>query len=266
MKHSTHKQRVQEAFRKQARAYAASPDISDRRRLLRLVNAINPDPNASVLEVATGPGYVAMAFAERCRRVVGVDLTDAPLAIAEELRHNRGFKNVTFQLADADQLPFSNGEFDVVVCRLAIHHFDAPQEVLREMTRVCRTGGIVAIEDLTVSEHRQRAEYQNRYERLRDPSHVRAHPISELLALIAANNLEVQTLYSDQLTPAVERWLANAQTPGAQAAQVRKMIKTDEVEDLTGTRPFRRNGELLFNQRTVAIISCKLKRASDSGS
>ena len=158
MKPPTHKQKIQEEFTKQARAYASNAAISDGDRLLRLVNAVNPDPSARVLEIATGPGYVAMAFAERCREVIGVDLTEAPLVIAEENRRARGINNVTFRLADADQLQFADGELDVVVCRLAIHHFEFPEATLKEMTRVCRADGLVAIEDLAVSEHPGRAD------------------------------------------------------------------------------------------------------------
>lgn len=257
----THKQQIREEFTKQARAYASSADIHDPARLMRLLDAVDPDPNSRVLETATGPGYVALTFAEHCREVIGVDITAAPLAIAEEIRRARRLNNVSFKLGDADHLPFSDGEFDVVVCRLAFHHFEAPEHALREMTRTCRAGGSVAVEDLTVSEHPQRAEYQNRFERLRDPSHVRARPMSELLSMFTAHGLEVTRAYTDQLTPSVERWLANSQTPPEQAKEVRRMIEQDLTLDLSGTRPFRLNGELFFNQKTVALVGRKLRSA-----
>jgi ubiquinone/menaquinone biosynthesis C-methylase UbiE len=257
---STHKQKIREAFTKQARAYALNATIHDPGRLQRLVDAVAPDPDSRVLEIATGPGYVAMAFAEHCREVIGVDLTEAPLALAEETRRARGLNNVSFRLADADQLPFREGEFDVVVCRLAFHHFEVPELALREMTRVSRDDGVVAIEDLTVSEHPLRAEYQNTFERLRDPSHVRARPMSELLAMFTSSGLEILKVYFDQLTPSVERWLSNSQTPPVEAEEVRRLLEADLAQDLSGTRPFRVNDELFFNQQTVALIGRKLKR------
>src|SRR5712692_6795196 len=110
-------------------------------------------PQDRVLEVATGPGYVAMGFAAVAREVVGVDLTEAPLAIAEKPRQEQGLPNVRFQLADASRLPFADGEFDVVVCRLAFHHFAEPPRMLGEMVRVCTPQGTVAVEDIVVSEH-----------------------------------------------------------------------------------------------------------------
>ena len=62
-----------------------------------------PTSQDQVLEVATGPGYVAMGFAAVAREVVGVDLTAAPLAIAEQRRQEQGLHNVRFQLADASR-------------------------------------------------------------------------------------------------------------------------------------------------------------------
>ncbi len=254
-----HKQLVRQAFTQQAKAYAASPDILDRERLRRLVDAAGPDPNDRVLEVATGPGYVALAFAERCREVIGVDLTEAPLAIAEENRRTAGLTNVSFKVADADHLPFAGGEFDIVVSRFALHHFQAADAAFREMARVCRTGGKVAIEDLCVSEIAGRGEYQNQFERLRDASHVRAMPVSELLRMFTASGLEVETLFTGELVPSLERWLSNAQTPAKEANIVRQMIEADEKQDLSGTHPFRVNGELFFRQKTAAIVGTKLK-------
>src|SRR5204863_2267856 len=135
MPHEDHNQVVQEEFTRQAVAYAANPSIADPERIARLVHAVRPTPQDRVLEVATGPGYVAMGFAAVAREVVGVDLTEAPLAIAEQRRQEQGLHNMRFQLADAARLPFADGEFDVVVCRLAFHHFEQPPRMLREMVR-----------------------------------------------------------------------------------------------------------------------------------
>jgi SAM-dependent methyltransferase len=213
-----------------------------------------------VLEVATGPGYVALGFARACREVVGIDLTPALLQLAEGQRKERGIANAHFQVGDAGHLPFDDGEFDAVVCRFAFHHFPDPLRVLQEMARVCRANGKVAVEDLVVSEIPERAAYQNRFEQLRDPSHTRAYPLSQLLALFTVTALEVETVYSDALVPDVEAWFVTAQTPAALAAEARAMIQRDAVEDLSGARPFERDGTLHFVQRTAALVSRRLIR------
>ena len=252
---------VQESFTRQADAFAANPTVSDPARVERLVRAVAPAQDARVLEVATGPGYVALGFGAVCREVVGLDLTAAPLAIAERLRRERGLENVRFQSGDAERLPFESESFDVVVCRLAVHHFAAPERALGEMARVCRRGGTVAAEDMVVSEHAPRAAYQNRFERLRDPSHTRALALGELLALFAGAGLETEAVQTWDLVQEVEGWLANTQTPPGRAAQVRRMIERDGAEDRSGARPFRRpgtDGEWCFIHRNAIVVGRKL--------
>ena len=125
-----HKETIQREFSQQAAAFAANPVIKDRDRVTRLVEAVNPGFDSNVLDVACGPGYVAIGFAAICREVVGVDITPEMLEIAERNRREGGLSNLGFQPADADRLPFPNAAFDVVVCRFAFHHFEDPARVL----------------------------------------------------------------------------------------------------------------------------------------
>src|SRR5260370_11941931 len=80
---SDHKAVIRHEFTRQAATYAANPLVADRSQLMRLVQAVRPRPQARVLDVATGPAFVA-------------------LAIAEQTRQARGLTNWRFQLGDAD--------------------------------------------------------------------------------------------------------------------------------------------------------------------
>lgn len=253
-----HKALIRAEFTRQAAAYAAAPSLVDPERVRRLVRAIDPPPEARALEVACGPGHVALVMAESVREMVGIDLTDAPLAFAEERRQQRGLTNLRFERADAERLPFAGGEFDVVVCRYAFHHFPDPPTVLAEMVRVCAPAGRVAVEDLIVSEHPARAAYQNRFENLRDPSHTRAYPLSALLGVFTAAGLEIEHVSTDRLVPEVESWLERAQTPAGHAAEVRNLIERDAAEDRSGARPFRHEGNLYFVQKTATVVGRRL--------
>ncbi|MBI3328824.1 MAG: methyltransferase domain-containing protein [Nitrospinae bacterium] len=255
-----HNQTIREEFTRQATAYAANASLHDPARIARLVQAVQPAPEQRVLEVATGPGHVAMAFAAIARAVVGVDLTEAPLAIAERRRQDLGLHNVSFRIADASHLPLANSEFDIVVCRFAFHHFTDAPHMLGEMVRVCARQGTLAVEDLIVSEHPARAAYQNCFENLRDPSHVAAFSLRTLLTFFAKAGLEIEHVATDHLTQSVERWLTNAQTPADRATEVRDLIEQDAREDLSGVRPFRTaDGQWWFRQRTVILVGRKLR-------
>jgi SAM-dependent methyltransferase len=248
-----------------------APTVSDPERIARLVQAVGAAADARVVDVACGPGFLALAFAAHCQEAVGVDLTDAPLAIAEKKlrvpepmsrkggeRWGTPGRNVRFVRGDADRLPFGDGEFDVAVCRFALHHMEDPGRVVREMARVCR--GTVAVEDLVTSEHRDRGDYQNRVERLRDPSHTRALPCSELIGLFTAGGLEIERLYSSEAEQPLELWLSNSQTPPARAEEVRALMERDARENSSGMQPYKNDGKWFFRHTTLTLVGRSIKR------
>src|SRR5258708_5779269 len=241
-----HHDRVRMEFSQQALPYSQTPSISDAARLQKLVQAVSPDANARVLDVACGPGYVALAFAEVCREVVGIDLTPEMLDVAESHRRERQITNASFQLGAAEKLPFRNQQFDVVVSRLALHHWQAPRRIIAEMVRVCRRGGKIAIEDLITSEHAKRASFHNQIEKLRDPSHTRALSASGLVKALAAAKLEIVSIQSGELLQDVERWMTTSRTPEKVARKLRTLLEQDEQRDLSGLSPFRSEGRLHF--------------------
>ena len=255
-----HNDVVRESFTTQAKAFASNPWVTNEERIRRLVAAAQLKGQESVLDIATGPGYIAEAFARAARQVVGVDLTAAMLAIGEERTKLNGLSNVSFRIGDAQNLPFKRENFDVVVCRLALHHMQEPGRVVGEMTRVSRVGGTVLVEDIFASEHRERAEYQDRWEKLRDPSHLRVLPLSEHLRLFEEAGLETDAVKTfDDLCPEVERWLATTKAPPERAEEVRRLLEEDRVGDLSGTRPFQDATGMHFHARTVILTGRRFR-------
>src|SRR5262249_39998341 len=147
----------------------------------------------TVLDVACGPGFLAMTLAQYSARAVGVDATDKFLALAQAEAQRRGLRNLSFHCSDAGQLPFADATFDRVLCRAALHHMPQPDRTLAEMKRVVKRDGRVLILDLVASEDPQKAAYHNRLERLCDPSHARALAEAEFDRLFAQVGLHVVT-------------------------------------------------------------------------
>ena len=117
------------------------------------------------------------------------------------------------------------------------------------------------VEDIFGSEHLERAAYQDHWEKLRDPSHVRTLPLSEHLRLFREAGLEVDQLQTFQdLCPEVERWLATTKTRQEDAAEVRRLLEDDALRDLSGTRPFQdATGRLHFHARTAILTGRKFR-------
>jgi hypothetical protein len=128
------------------------------------------------------------------------------------------------------------------------------------MARVCHLQGTVVIQDLIVSEFPARAAYHNRLEQLRDTSHTRALPLSELLTLFTACGLEVEQTLTARQTMPLEAWLENAHTSPERATQVRELIEQDEHQDLSGTHPFRRQEAIHFYHNIATCIARKITR------
>src|SRR5262249_10501584 len=101
-----------------------------------------------VLEVAPGPGYLAIELARLGPyRVVGLDISQSFVSMAAENAKVAGVA-VAFRLGNASAMPFEAGSFDFIVCRAAFKNFTQPIEALREMHRVLRPGGTAMIIDL----------------------------------------------------------------------------------------------------------------------
>ncbi len=102
---------------------------------------------ARVLEVAPGPGYLAVALAKRGFAVTGLDISRSFVAMARELADEAGV-GVDFRHGDVQAMPFSGPRFDFIVCRAAFKNFADPLQAVREMHRVLNPGGEAVIIDL----------------------------------------------------------------------------------------------------------------------
>src|SRR5512142_300305 len=131
-----------------ARWYARST-ARDRGRMARAAAVLAPrlTPGARVLEVAPGPGYLAIELARAGHRVTGLDISRSFVAIATENAARAGVQAV-FERGNASAMPFDAGAFDLVVCMAAFKNFADPLGALDEFHRVLRPGGTAAVLDL----------------------------------------------------------------------------------------------------------------------
>ena len=114
----------------------------------RLVEQMPLGPGARVLDVATGKGAVLLPSARRVGsggQVTGIDLSGEILKETERLVRADGLTNVELRKMDAEHLEFPDHAFDVVTCGFALFLFPDMEAALREMYRVCKPGGYVAM-------------------------------------------------------------------------------------------------------------------------
>lgn len=132
------------------------------------------DEASWALDIATGAGHTAGALME----------ADIPNVVAADASHSMvstsvdSFPGVAGVVADAERLPFPADTFDAMTCRIAAHHFPEPETFVGEVSRVLRPGGIFALEDNVAPDDDTLDTFLNRFEEMRDPTHIKSYRVS----------------------------------------------------------------------------------------
>lgn len=247
--------RVRALFSEKSKDYAGSSLLTDRENLAFVLKMAEISGRDRVLDVATGTGFMAIAVADVGAEVIAADFTREMLMEARSLFGDRG--NVSLALADADRLPFAEGSFDAVTCRVSVHHFANPEAAFNEMARVCRVGGRVMIMDVVSSEDPAKSELHNQMGRLRDSSEVRQYRLSELEQMIRASGLKVSGVDVWPHRMAFDEWIRLGGTDPETVETVRRMM-VDSIEgDKAGVNPEYIDGRLHFTWRTGILVGRK---------
>jgi SAM-dependent methyltransferase len=215
----------QDRFGKYAASYVTSRTHASGADLEQLVELAGDHPGWQALDIATGGGHTALAIAPHVARVVATDLTGSMLAAAREFILGQGVTNVDFQLADAEDLPFAAGSFDLVTCRIAAHHFPDPGRFVAQVVRVLRPGGLFLLQDQVTPEDPAAAEWITQFEARRDPSHVRALSRSGWLALLAGSGLSVETEDHFDKRLRLLKWVADQEGSPEDLAELRARLR-----------------------------------------
>jgi SAM-dependent methyltransferase len=191
-----------DVWSQRAEAFRESPTHREGPDLDLLIEWCEPGQGVKVLDVATGGGHVARRLREAGCTVVTVDPA-------------RGMKADV--LAPADHLPFEDGSFDVVTCRIAAHHFPDIRAAVAEMARV--SNRLLVIEDNVF-----RGENVEEAERLRDPTHVRSYSEDEWKEMVTGAAFEVEQVEQFDRRQSIDAWLERVDTPPDAAGRIRELL------------------------------------------
>ena len=232
--------------------------LSNQEYLDWMVEQLDLQPHFEVLDVAAGTGHLSRAIAPHVKRVVALDITPEMLAQGQQESEQQGLTNVMFEPGEAEHLSYADEAFDLVITRFSLHHFADARGPVREMVRVCRSGGKVAVIDMVSPDDAAVAETYNHYERLRDPSHVRALTADELHGVMCEAGLDIVHTSPRDIEVHLDRWLDLTRA----APAVRETIRGALLQDLqglkaTGMRPYMRDQELKFLHAWLVVVGVK---------
>ena len=192
-----------------AELYRTSVTHSTGDDLDAVVELCNPHAGVKVLDVATGGGHVARRLREQGAEVVTLDPSPGMHADV---------------VAPAEDIPFADGSFDVVVSRIAAHHFDDLGKAFGEMVRV--SNRVVVVEDMLY-----RTDDEQEAETLRDPTHKRSLSPEEWHDLFVEAGLEVEQELFFSKEHDMDEWLARTGCTGETAERVRELLAPFTSDD-----------------------------------
>jgi ubiquinone/menaquinone biosynthesis C-methylase UbiE len=244
-----HLKRITDEFTRQAQTFEVWAEQADTDVGGRFAAALGEAARGRLIDVACGPGVVTAALAPNATSVVAFDATEEMLGRAEARCAKAGLGNVEFKIGDAENLPFADAQFDGAVTRAALHHFAHPRRAVAEMFRVLRPGGVAAFADVVSSENADESRLHNAIERLRDPSHVRMLPASELdSAAQKAGFRDLQAVTWDAQRE-LEEWFSIVRDPD-RVEPIRTVVRAlAESARTAGIGLSVKNGQVVFFHR-----------------
>ena len=227
------KKDVKQQFGKNAESYVSSSIHKDGNDLQKLLDMAMVTGNEELLDIATGGGHTANAFASLVKKVTAMDLTPEMLKAAEKFILGNGHQNVEFKLGDAENLPFSNGVYDIVTCRIAPHHFPNVNQFVEEVHRVLKPSGQFLLDDNVVPENDEYDLFYNAIEKWRDYSHFRAWKKSEWISMLEKNGFEIYEMHRFEKTFQYESWCNRMNLPESEKRKLTEYIlnSSQKVKD-----------------------------------
>lgn len=220
-------QASRDQFDRQSAAYGKGHILSRTADLESALPHLGLQPGMRALDIATGGGHTAVFFATRGLHVTAADIAPGMLAQARALADGAG---VTLETREhpAESLPYADGTFDLVTCRVAAHHFSCPATFCMETARVLKRGGKFLLIDGSVEDGQPVAEeWIHRLEKLRDPSHGRF--ITPLKWTHLCGHVGMRVIHSElqpMKQPDLEWYFSAANTPPENRNQVLEWIRT----------------------------------------
>jgi ubiquinone/menaquinone biosynthesis C-methylase UbiE len=252
----SHNDSIISQFTKQAIPFTQMSEHSNQYGLELLLKLSDPKQNDIVLDIACGNGIVSGEFAKIVAHVTGIDLTPAMIEQAKLLQQEKQLKNVDWKIGDVSNLPFEDNLFSIVVTRYSFHHMLEPKKVLAEMKRACMNGGKILVIDVTPDV--DKVDAFNYVEKLRDSSHTRALPFSELENMMKEVGLvNLKSEYHDLEMP-LEKILQSSFPDPKDVDKIKQLFKEDLTKNNLGMKSHLRDGEIHFYFPVSMIIGNKI--------
>lgn len=219
-------EKARDQFSKQSHRYGQGHILQNVEDVQEALAKIPLPPGSRALDIAAGAGHTGVHLASVGYEATLADIAAPMLARAQEAAAARGLTIRTNQ-HPAEELPYADGAFDLVTCRVAAHHFSSVEAFFSESARVLRPGGyFLLIDGAAPDDEPEAEEWIHEVEKFRDPSHHRLLTSKRAKSLCEENGLGVRyATLSPFKMPDLEWYFETAATSPENRQRVRSLVE-----------------------------------------
>lgn len=248
---------VQQSFSIQACGFENISNFTDKSYMEHIRDCISPSKADSIIEVAAGTCLCGRSLAPYVKTVVSLDATPAMLEKGKVEAEKRSLDNMVFIKGLAEDLPFLDNSFDIVISRLAFHHFPDPETAFREMARVLKPSGKLVLIDMEAADEELRTE-RDSLEKMRDISHERMLSRIEMETMFLSCGLTIASEESADRSQRLSAWLDLTKADDKTKDFItQRMLEEMQGGSKTGFFPYMKDDAIWFDQHWILLIGRK---------
>ncbi len=252
---NSHISKIKEEFTKQSVGFNEYQKAFSKNDITNFaIEKMELEGNEIVLEVACGTCGFGRSVAQHVKLINELDITTAMLEVGYKEAIKQNITNQIFTIGEAENLPFLSSTFDIVMSRLAFHHFINPEVVFKEMKRVLKDNGKLVIVDMEARAENLR-EVADYYETLRDKSHTKCLSRLDFQRIADSNGMEM-TFSETILVPVkLSDWMDLTKVNGDERIIIEEAMKKDILNEIKiGFDPYYIDDEIYFNHKWMISI------------
>lgn len=248
---------IRRSFSIQACGFENISNFTDESYMEHIRGCISPRKADSILEVASGTCLCGRSLAPYVKTIVCLDATPAMLEKGKVEAEKRNLDNMVFIKGLAEDLPFLDNSFDIVISRLAFHHFPDSETAFREMARVLKPSGKLVMIDMEAVDEELRTE-RDSLEKMRDISHERMLSRIEMETMFLSCGLTIASEESADRSQRLSAWLDLTKADDkAKDFITQKMLEEMQGGSKTGFFPYMKDDAIWFDQHWILLIGRK---------
>jgi ubiquinone/menaquinone biosynthesis C-methylase UbiE len=241
--------------------YELSPVHKDSPTLAKTAELFKDHRDLKVCDVGCGAGHFGLKLADFAEMITFVDPSAKMLSmLREKTTALQSTMDLEFINSTAEALPLPSGHFDVVLSRLAAHHFKNIMDSIDEMSRILKPGGYLIINDLTGSEDDHLDQINHNLEILHDPTHGRSYKPSEWKNFVARTGVSIETTSFSLESPAgitIDSWCSISKVGKEASNKIKEILHSLASAELTELGYYTTTDGVLNNVKTIYIVSRK---------